>query len=97
MALPRRTVLIWAALGLLLVGLAVALAKVGSQLDTEKLDRQDLESNVDELEQEVDSLTDERDTLQKQVDDQLKSIEQLKVELDKSRGQAAPAAAPATQ
>ncbi len=92
MALPRRTVLIWGGLVLVVVGLAVALAAVGSQLDTSKLDQQDLESEVEELEQEVDALSEERDMLQGQVDDQLKSIEQLKVELDRSRGQVAPAA-----
>lgn len=92
MALPRRTVLIWGGLTLVVVGLAVALATVGSQLDTSKLDQQDLETEVGELEQEVDALSEERDMLQGQVDDQLKSIEQLKVELDRSRGSAAPAA-----
>ena len=97
MALPQRTVLIWAALGVAVVGLAVGLARVGSQLDSEKLERQDLEAEVDDLEQDVDALTEERDTLQRQTDEQLKSIEQLKVELERSRGggqQASPAATP---
>ena len=95
MALPRKAILIWGGLGLAVVGLGVGLAMVGSQLDTAKLDQVDLETEVGELEQEVDALADERDTLQRQVDEQLKSIEQLKVELDRSRGQqAAPAPAP---
>lgn len=94
MALPQRTVLIWGGIALLVVGLGVALAMTGSQLDTARLDQLDMETEFEELESEVDALAEERDLLQRQVDDQLKSIEQLKVELDRARGQQATPAAP---
>lgn len=94
MALPQRTVLIWGGIALLVVGLGVALAMTGSQLDNARLDQLDMETEFEELESEVDALAEERDLLQRQVDDQLKSIEQLKVELDRARGQQATPAAP---
>lgn len=96
----RRGMIIGVAvLGVLVVILAVALAKVGSDLDSERIDRQDLQTQTVDLEQEVDSLSSERDTLQEQTEEYLKTIEQLKADLERHRTQPqatnAPSPAPA--
>ncbi len=73
------------------VVLGVALARVGTQLDEVRIDQADLESEVEELEIELDGALEERDALQTKVDEQLKAIEQLKAELERTRAQAPPA------
>jgi septal ring factor EnvC (AmiA/AmiB activator) len=76
--------------------LAIALATIGTQLDDARLEREDLELTVEDLQDEAETLRAERDTLQTghqtlkaQVDEQLRTIEQLKVELERSRSQGA--------
>lgn len=82
----RRTVVILASvMGLLLVILAIALASVGTQFDEARIELKDLHSDVDDLQQEVDDLSVERDTLQQRASEQLKTIEQLKAELERVR------------
>ena len=84
----RRGIIIAVAmLGVLVVILAVALAKVGSDLDNERIGRRDLQLEADNLEQEVDSLSSERDTLQQQTEEHMKTIEQLKADLEHHRAQ----------
>src|SRR3989338_8367582 len=88
--------LVW---GLLAAGgvsviLAVTVAVVGSKLDDAQLERDHLEVELDELPTEAASLRSERDALaseqaplKSQVDDQLRTIEQLKAELDRAHAQ----------
>jgi len=97
-----------ASIGLCVV-LAVALAVVGSRFDEARLEQEDLSSELDELETENELLRRERTTMQSeretlqgerdqyksQMDDQLKAIEQLKVELERAR-QAGAAGTPET-
>jgi chromosome segregation ATPase len=78
------------------VGMAIALAVVGSRFDEVRLERQNLEFEYTELEDEADALRverdeleQERDTLRTQVDEQLQTIEQLKSELEGSQAQPA--------
>ena len=68
----------------LCIVLGVAIASVGTQLDHVRIDRDDLQTEVHDLRTESDGLRTERDTLKHQVDDQLKTIEQLKGELQQS-------------
>ena len=88
---------------MLFLMLAVALATVGSRLDSASLDREDLQFELsglraesDNLRTERDALKTERETLKSQADQQLKTIEQLKTEVEHARSQsaAAPAHAP---
>ena len=89
--MPRRIVIIaWGALGVVVLVLAVALARVGTELDEAKLERMSRQTDVDDLEQEVDDLTDEQQQLQAKVDEQLKTIEQLKADLERTRAQTVP-------
>jgi len=82
--------------------LAIALASVGTELDQARLERDDLEIEAEDLRSEVDSLRKEhgalekeRDTLKTKVGEHVKSIEQLKAELERqSRSQAAGSVAP---
>ena len=90
----RGMIIAVAILGVLVVILAVALAKVGSDLDSERIDRQDLQTQTTDLEQEVDSLSFERDTLQEQTNEHLKTIEQLKADLERHRAQQQAASTP---
>jgi peptidoglycan hydrolase CwlO-like protein len=100
----RGIVIALVGLGVLVVILAVALASVGSRFDEVEIERDDLEFEVGQLEQDVAALTGERDTLKRQAEEQLKTIEQLKAELERTRsGQAgsegipqAPSPAPAS-
>ena len=80
--------------GALLVILMVALARVGTDLDRARINRDDLQFEVDDLNEKVDGLTTERDQLQQQLGEQHKTVEQLKVEAERVRkSQAASAAA----
>ena len=84
----RGTIIGFGILGVVLVILAGALASVGTNLDKTRLERDDLQFEVDNLNQEVDTMTEDRQKLQTQVDEQLKSIEQLKADLERTRNQA---------
>ena len=84
----------------LCVGLATALAMIGSRFDQVRIERDDLDTELqtmetesDSLQAERDALAAERDSLSKQIEEQLKTIEQLKGEL-RARGQGQPAAQP---
>ena len=95
---------------LLCVTLAVALAIVGSRFDQVRLEHEDLSAEVDDLEAENeslakehtalqterDSLKSERDQLKSQADGQLKTIEQLKAELERARQAGVAAGSPGT-
>jgi len=78
------------------VVLAIAVASIGTQLDEARLERDDLEFEVEDLRTETETLRTERDTLKTQAEDQLKTIEQLKVELERVRGQAQGSSATST-
>ncbi len=81
----RGVIIALSVMGVLLVVLAVALAKVGTDLDLVRIERDDLQYYVEDLEQELDLLTSERGELQQHVDEQLKTIEQQKIELERAR------------
>ena len=83
----------------MLVILAVTLASVGTELDQARIEREEYQSQVDDLQGELDGLTQDRERLQHQVDEQLKTIEQWKVQLEHSRtnGQTDGTSAPAAQ
>jgi uncharacterized protein YoxC len=66
----RGVVITVSALGGLAVVLAIALAIVGTNLDEVRLERDDLQYEVNDLRQELDALSAERDELQQQVTDQ---------------------------
>ena len=53
-------------MGILLVVLAVALASVGTNLDEARLDRKELQGELDGLQEEYDLLSEERQRLQQQ-------------------------------
>ncbi|MBI3324679.1 MAG: hypothetical protein HYZ92_05310 [Candidatus Omnitrophica bacterium] len=85
--------------GVLCVVLAVALAVIGSRFDEVRLDQEELSGQVDDLEAENDTLRKDQTALQSerdklvaereqyktQTDTQLKTIEQLKTELERAR------------
>ncbi len=77
------------------IALAIAVARIGTQLDESRLDRDDQEAQAEAHRAEAESLRKERDGLNATVGQQLKSIEQLKAELEQVRRQAQ--ATPATQ
>ena len=95
----RGIVIALAVLGVLAVGLMVALSSVGTNLDQVRLERDDLQFESEDLQKEVETLSTERDELRRQVDEQLKTIEQLKAEAGRPNNHApdsspAPASAP---
>ena len=91
----RGVVIALAVMGALIVVLAIVVASVGTGLDEARIERDDLQTEVGDLRDQVGSLTGERDKLQQKVQEQLKTIEQLKIESERTRSQAqksAPAA-----
>ncbi len=91
----RSVVIVLAVLGVLVVILGVVVASIGTQFDDVRLERDDLQAQVMDLEQDVDATTEERNGLQQRLDEQVKTIEQLKAELERTRSQ--PQAAPAVR
>ena len=91
----RSVVIVLAVLGVLVVILGVVVASIGTQFDDVRLERDDLQAQVMDLEQDVDATTEERNSLQQRLDEQVKTIEQLKAELERTRSQ--PQAAPAAR
>ena len=83
----RGVVVALTVLGAGVILLAVALASVGMELDTSRIERDDLRESVVELEGERDSLSSDREQFQQKVQDQLNAIEHLKAELERTRGQ----------
>ena len=83
--MKRGVVIALSVMGVFLLVLAVSFALVGSDLDRVRLEREDLRFEVDGLQQELDRVSGERDRLQQQTDEQLKAIEQWKVQLEHSR------------
>ena len=96
----RRGVVIgWSVLGGLCLAMAVALAVIGSRYDSMRLELDEQQADADDLEAEQetwwterdtlagerDALKAERDTLSQRVDEHLKTIEQLKAELERAR------------
>ncbi len=90
----RRGPTIWtiSILGAILVILAVALAAVGTHLDRARIQESELQFQVDDLQEAASTLSQERDKLKKQAEEQSKAIDQLKAELERTRGQAQPPA-----
>ena len=86
MSVPRRTVVLWSAIGGVIIILASALGWVGVHLDQARIDRDTLQQDVDSLQQDYDSLLEERDTLQRQNSDHVKTIEQLQGEMERRKG-----------
>lgn len=103
----RRTLIGWSILGGLCALFAIALMAVGYNYDNVRLERDELEQDVEDLEadqeswweerdtlaSERDAVKAERDTLAAQADQHLKTIETLKAELDQARRNA-PASTP---
>ena len=99
--MKRHVVIALAVMGVVIVGLAIALASVGTQVDKMRLNRSDLELDIGDLQAEIESLTEdnetlrtEHDELQQQVEAHLTTIQQLTAEVERARTQtAAPAPA----
>ena len=83
--MQRGFVIAVSVMGVFLVVLAVSFALVGSDLDRVRLQREDLQFELDGLQQELGRVSGERDRLQRQTEEQLKAIEQWKVQLEHSR------------
>ncbi len=66
---------VWVGVGLIVVVLAAALATIGTDLDRTRLEREDLEYEVEGLQEEIDTLTEERDQLKAQAEAHLKALE----------------------
>ena len=81
----RGTIIALSVLAVFVVILAIALASVGTRFDTVAIERDDLEFEVGQLEQDMNGITTDRDTLKRQTEDQLKAIEQLKAELERTK------------
>ena len=88
----RRLLIASVVEGILIVVLGVALASVGTQFDETRIELRALTVKIDSLQEDVEMLADERAALQGQVEEQLGTIEQLKVQLDRAQqgGQAGP-------
>ena len=71
--------------GVLCLVLIIAIAKIGTQLDQARIERDDLQFEVEDLRNESQSLKADRDTLKQQVDEKLHAIEQMKAEAEKLR------------
>ncbi len=93
--MTRRTIIIIAGLGVLLVVLAVALASIGTQYDRTRIDRDELQFERDGLEDQVNSMSKDADHLKTLSDEQRKTIEQLKAELERTRRSTVQSPAPA--
>ena len=92
----RGTIIALSVLAVFVVILAIALASVGTRFDTVAIERDDLQFEVGQLEQDMDGITTERDTLKRQTEDQLKAIEQLKAELERTKSAQAAAVSQAS-
>ena len=92
----RGLVIALSVMGVLLIVLSLALASVGTHLDEAKIERNELQYEMDDLRQEVDTISVERGNLQNKVDEQLKTIEQLKAEVERARSPAQPPAPAST-
>lgn len=88
--MQRGFVIALSVMGVLLVIVAVSFALVGSDLDRIRLEREDLQFEVDGLQQELNRVSGERDRLQQRTDEQLRAIEQWKVQLEHSARNAQP-------
>lgn len=88
----RRLLIASVVEGILIVVLGVALASVGTQFDETRIELRALTFEIDSLQEDVEMLADERAALQGKVEEQLGTIEQLKVQLDRAQqgGQAGP-------
>lgn len=92
----RGVMMALSVMGAVVVILAIAVASVGTDLDETRIERDDLQFELDDLRLEVDAVSTARRGLQAQTEEQLKTIEQLKAQLDHLRSQAqqtAPSAA----
>lgn len=96
MAADRRIVIGLIGGAIVCVGLAVALAMTGTQVDNLRLEREDLEFENEDLRAEQETLQAERDALQAKVAEQQQSLDQLKKELERARAQQPSAPSPDT-
>lgn len=92
----RGIVVLISVMGLILVVLAITLASVGTQFDQARVELTNLQFDVEDLQETVEGATEARDTLQRQVEEHLKTIEQLKAELERIRSSAHSASAAPT-
>ena len=94
----RGVIIALSVLGALVVVLLVAVATVGSGLDQARIERDDLEWELDELQRQVEILTGERDEMKQQIEQQSSAMERWKAELERrpadSSGQPVGAEAP---
>jgi peptidoglycan hydrolase CwlO-like protein len=82
----RRGTLIGACIaGVAIVFLAVSLAKTGTELDQLRMERGDLQSEVEALHRQLDQISGQRQNMLGQLDDQVRAIEQLKREMERIR------------
>ncbi len=93
----RGTVIAFCSMGSLILILGIALGSVGPNLDTVKIERDELRFDVDALESQVADLSGERERLKTQVNEQHQALAELKVELERMAEQPhAPAPVPAS-
>jgi hypothetical protein len=85
MTMNRRVTIALLAMGAGLVVLALALASVGGELDQARIDRDEYQFQAEDLQGELDAVSEERDRLRQQVDEQLKAVEQWKLQVERSR------------
>ena len=71
--------------GISMLVLAIGLARTGTELDQIRLERTDLQTEVDVLHRQLDNLSTQRHSLLGQVDEHVRAIEQLKHEMERVR------------
>ncbi len=71
--------------GIAILFLAVSLAKTGMELDQLRMERHDLQSEVEGLTLQLDRVSGQREHMLGQLDDQVRAIEQLKHEMERTR------------
>jgi chromosome segregation ATPase len=67
------------------VVLAASVAKIGIELDQLRLERSDLQTQIDGLNRQIDRVNSQRRTLLGQLDEHVRTIEQLKHEMGRAR------------
>ncbi len=81
----RRRVVVVCIAAVAVVVLSVSLAKTGMDLDQARIERGDLQSEVDALARQLARMNGQRQELLGQLDEHVRSIEQLKHEMERLR------------
>jgi uncharacterized coiled-coil DUF342 family protein len=90
----RRMIITFSVLGLLVVVFAIALGKIGAELDQMRIERDELRYQVDDLQQDVNIVSGERDALLRQVEDQQAATARWKAKVDQMRNARQPTITP---